>query len=144
MSPFSCNRTKASATASAHQKHGMSASVSGYTTFSAAAVLERAATMPMQWEQGGAPLSPSSRVNRSRDQSQEAPRRRSCWVMKPPYSRFHCHTRASKASRPISLRLAPSAASIFSTTICAAVHALQLEQNCKGKLAGSGSRWGSG
>lgn len=40
----------------------------------------------------GAPDSPESSVKRSRLQSQEAPRRRSCCVMKPPYCAFHDHT----------------------------------------------------
>lgn len=39
-----------------------------------------------------APDRPESSVKRSRLQSHEAPRRRSCCVMKPPYCAFQAHT----------------------------------------------------
>ena len=44
--------------------------------------------------------SPSSMVNRSRGQSSDAPSRRSCWVIVPPDSAFHCQTRSTNLSRP--------------------------------------------
>ncbi len=49
-------------------------------------------------------------VKRSRDQSSEAPSRRSWRVMVPPLSFFHSHTRAMKSSRDSSLSLLPFAA----------------------------------
>ena len=48
---------------------------------------------------------PSSMVKRSRDQSADAPRRCSCWLMMPPDCAFHFQTSSTKASRPISRRL---------------------------------------
>ena len=62
-------------------------------------------------------------VNRSRGQSSEAPSRRNCRVIVPPDSAFHCQTRSRNASRPISRRPLPSAASSLSTTICVAIPA---------------------
>lgn len=58
-----------------------------------------------------------SSVKRSRLQSQEAPRLRSCWLIKPPYCSFHCQTSCVKASLPISCLLLPCPSNIFSTTI---------------------------
>ena len=49
-------------------------------------------------------LGPSSRVKRSRVQSQEAPSLLCCSAMVRPYWRTHSHTLATKASRPISCR----------------------------------------
>ncbi len=70
-----------------------------------------------------AALSPSSIVNRSRDQSQDAPRRLSWLTMVPPDSSFHSQTLATKSSRPMSARLTPCSASCRSTTICVAMPA---------------------
>ena len=49
-------------------------------------------------------LKSSSIVKRSRDQSQDAPRRRNCFVIVPPDCSFHSQTFFRKASRPISRR----------------------------------------
>ena len=62
-------------------------------------------------------------VKRSRDQSTEAPMRRSWRVMRPPDSRFHCQTRSTKASRPSARRLSPARSSRRSTTSCVAMPA---------------------
>ena len=45
-------------------------------------------------------------VKYSRDQSTDAPRRRICSRMAPPYCFFHCQTRSMKASRPSRAALA--------------------------------------
>ena len=67
---------------------------------------------------------PSSRVKRSRLQSQEAPRTFSCSVIREPKRAFHSQTRATKASRPMSWRLLPSVfLSSRSTTIWVAMPA---------------------
>jgi hypothetical protein len=50
-------------------------------------------------------------VKRSRLQSSPSPRRCIWPRILPPYSSFHCHTRATNASRPRSRRLLPSLAS---------------------------------
>ena len=70
-----------------------------------------------------ASLSPSSSVNRSRDQSHDAPSRRICPAMRPPYSSFHSHVLFSNASRPMPSRVKPSASSARSTTSCVAMPA---------------------
>ena len=44
--------------------------------------------------------SPASMVNRSRSQSSEAPSRRSCWLIPPPDSAFHSHTRSDERLPP--------------------------------------------
>ncbi len=62
-------------------------------------------------------------VKRSRDQSTEAPSRRSCWEMVPPESSFHAQTRSMKASRVMSVRRWPAALICRSTTICVAMPA---------------------
>ena len=63
-------------------------------------------------------------VKRSRDQSQEAPRRFSWLTMVPPLSAFHSQTRSRNFSRPMSRRPG-SCRSINwrSTTICVAMPA---------------------
>ena len=66
---------------------------------------------------------PSSSVNRSRDQSHEAPSRIICFLIVPPDSAFHCHTRRSNSSRPSMCRSRCSSASLRSTTICVAMPA---------------------
>src|ERR1039457_4554204 len=66
---------------------------------------------------------PGSSVKRSRDQSQEAPRRIIWLLMVSPYCSFHAQTRFSNSSRPRSRRLIPSSASLRSTTICVAIPA---------------------
>ena len=63
-------------------------------------------------------------VKRSRDQSSEEPKRRSCEQMVLPYCSFHVKTSFRKASRPSSWRVIPrSRASFFSTTVCVAMPA---------------------
>ena len=46
----------------------------------------------------------------------------------PPYCSFHCHTRRTNSSRPISAREMPSAASAFSTTAWVAMPAWSVPQ----------------
>ncbi len=60
-------------------------------------------------------LSPSSSVKRSRSQSQLAPRRRSCSVMRLPYFCFHSQVRRRNSSRPTASRLVPSLSNRRST-----------------------------
>ncbi|GJE41843.1 hypothetical protein AEGHOMDF_1012 [Methylobacterium soli] len=63
-------------------------------------------------------------VKRSRDQSQEAPRRLSWLTMAPPDSAFQAQTRSTKASRPRLRRSgAPVSARRRSTTIWVAMPA---------------------
>ena len=62
-------------------------------------------------------------VKRSRDQSQEAPRRLSWRTMVPPDSSFHSQTRRTNSSRPRSRRWIWRSASRRSTTICVAMPA---------------------
>ena len=62
-------------------------------------------------------------VKRSRAQSSEEPRRRSCPVMAPPDSAFQAHTRRMNASRPSACRVVPAAANWRSTTIWVAMPA---------------------
>ena len=62
-------------------------------------------------------------VKRSRDQSQDAPRRLSCRMMVPPDSSFQRQTRSTNASRPRSSLVLPSAASWRSTTTWVAMPA---------------------
>ena len=64
-------------------------------------------------------------VKRSRDQSQEAPRRFSWLTMAPPDSAFHAQTRSTKASRPMRRggRAAARSMSWRSTTIWVAMPA---------------------
>jgi hypothetical protein len=66
---------------------------------------------------------PSSMVKRSRGQSGEVPRRRSCRPMVPPDSCFHSQTLSTKAARPRSRRDDPWAANSRSTTIWVAMPA---------------------
>src|SRR5207302_3332216 len=69
------------------------------------------------------PREPASIVKRSRDQSHEAPSRRSCRTLWPPDSSFHCHARARYPSRPRSSFVLPSPASMRSRITCTAIDA---------------------
>ncbi len=67
---------------------------------------------------------PGSIVKRSRDQSQEAPRRFSWLMIVPPDSSFQAQTSLRNASRPIVRRSVRfSLASLRSTIICVAMPA---------------------
>ena len=62
-------------------------------------------------------------VKRSRGQSAEAPRWRSCFMIDPPDWAFHSQTFSWNLSRPKSRREMPSLASSRSTTIWVAMPA---------------------
>mmetsp|Transcript_8051 Transcript_8051/g.30171 ORF Transcript_8051/g.30171 Transcript_8051/m.30171 type:complete len:227 (+) Transcript_8051:2536-3216(+) len=66
---------------------------------------------------------PSSSVNRSLDQSQEAPNRLIWLLIRPPYSFFHAHVLSSNFSLPRPSRVNPSLSKARSTTSCVAIPA---------------------
>ena len=71
-----------------------------------------------------AAVSWSSIVNAWRDQSGDAPTRRNCSQIFPPYVFTHACTSPTNASRPRSCRDTPrSRARVFSTTVCVAIPA---------------------
>ena len=80
-------------------------------------------------------LGPSSRVKRSRVQSQEAPSLLCCSAMVRPYWRTHSQTLSRKASRPISCRTFPSLASCLSTTTWVAIPGVVAAREPEGWVA---------